>query len=91
MNNVVPIPVPFYRGRITLWDLRSFPEGTFLISNVLDGDFPAIGVTVTDEARDRIFAQIKAMRLQGRLFYAFGSRQDYERWRRTHRRLRWAS
>ena len=82
MKNVIAIPVPIYDGRITLRDLRALPEGTFLISNVRSGGRPAVMVTVRDASRDEIFSQIKEERLQGRLFYGFRTRQDYERWSR---------
>lgn len=86
MAEIIPIPTPTFAGRISLRKLRELPRDTFLVSNVYHGEHRAIMVTVGMKTPDLIYSWIKESDLQGRLFYAFACRLDYERWER--RRLR---
>ena len=86
MAEIVSIPQPIFRGRISLKVLRGLPKDTFLVSNVISWDRqPAIMVCLSADSVEDVFSWIKEADLEGRLFYGFRSRVDYLRWKNRGR------
>jgi hypothetical protein len=71
---------PYFEGRLTKAILMTLPEGVILQSNVALDPFTPVfeGVLGATAKREEVWAKMRNLKVTGRMFRAFSTKESYE-------------